>query len=198
MGRRDRALAPNAHVALALRVIGDLLDEVQPENVDHGAVSFTQEKDEVGIVLIPHRDLAGLSLVLWVDPNHADVSWAAVSDLHRHDEIDLRKSVFRIERSDPGWETALRSQIVGEFRRNITVTLRRDFLKRSALWCTIEVNGRPADFCVTRLAAAKGADSSNVVSLGNTSLQGPDSPTVSCPVPLAAWRRHAMAAWGAD
>jgi hypothetical protein len=158
-------------------------------------VSFTQEGESVGIVLIPHRDLAGLSLVVWMDPRSADISWAVVSSLHYHDQIDQGKSVERIARSDPEWEVTLRSHLKTEFQRNIQVSQRRTFLRGAALWCTIEVAGRPIEFNVTRLPEAKGLDQSRVVSRGETSLRGPSAPDVSCPVPLAAWHKDAVAAW---
>jgi hypothetical protein len=189
---------PNEHVALALGVVGSLLDEVQPQNVDRAAITFTEEGDAVGIVLIPHRDLAGLSLVVWVDVNYIDVSWAAVSDLHHHDEIDLGKSVFRVARSHPEWETMLRSQITSEFRRDIKVTRRRGFLRSWALWCTIELEDRPTDLYVTGISAVRTADKSKIVALGDTSLQGPEAPTASYPVPLGAWLKYATAPWPAE
>jgi hypothetical protein len=185
---------PNSNSALALQIVDSALDEVRPQNVDRESITITDEGESVGIVLVPHRDLGGLALVVWIDPKYVDLSWASVWDLKDHDEIDLGKSVLRIARTDPGWETSVRAQIITEFRRNINVTVRRDFLRRVALWCTIEVKGRPADLYLARLSAGKGFGNAKVRPVGDTSLLGPESPTVKQEVPLSAWHKYGVSA----
>jgi hypothetical protein len=149
----------------------------------------------MGIVLIPHRDLGGLALVLWMNPECAQLEWASVWDLGTHDDLDLGKWIVRIERGNPAWESDLRAHIITEFGRRINVTARRGWLGRSKLWCTIQVNGRPADLWIGRLPKIGGFGKAEVVPAGDTSLQGPEAPTRSLPAPLEVWRRTAFAAW---
>jgi hypothetical protein len=188
---------PNIQAELAVHIVGNVLDEVHPHNIDRDSITVTGEGESVGIVLIPHRDLGGLALVLSMDPNYAELCWAGVSDLAWHDDLDLGKRIVRIERSNPGWESELRSQIITEFGRRINVTVRRNWRGRLALWCTIEVKGRPANLWIARLSAINGAGRAKVVPAGDTSLQGPETPTVSYQVPLATWLKVAVAAWPA-
>jgi len=57
------------------------LDKLRPENVDSSAVIVTGEGSEVDIVIVPHRDLGGVSLVLWTDSNGTQLMWAGIVDL---------------------------------------------------------------------------------------------------------------------
>ena len=167
-------------------MVGRVLDEAHPQNVDRGSVTVTEEGESVGIVLIPHRDLGGLALVVWVTPKEAQLSWACVSDLDRHDDLDLGKRILTIECTDPEWKDALRSQIITELQRSIRVSARRSWWGRWALWCAVEVNGRPVDFWAASMPGFKGSRKARVVPAGDTSLQGPERPTMSFTVPLEA------------
>jgi hypothetical protein len=194
-GKTSVAYVPNGNAALTIRIVGSVLDRVGPQNVDRDSVTVTEEGESVGIVLVPHRDLGGLALVVSLNPRYANLSWAAVFDLYRHDDLDVGKWVLRIQRSDPEWEGKLRSQLMTELARKITVTVRRNWLRRLNLWCTIEVEGRPADICVARLSTIKGLDRAKVVPVGDTSLQGPETPWFSQPVPLVTWHKGGVPAW---
>jgi hypothetical protein len=187
--------ASNRYSALAVQMVGRALAEAHPQNVDRGSVTVTEEGESVGIVLVPHRDLGGLALVVWVTPKQAQLSWTGVSDLDRHDDLDLGKRIANMECTGQEWQDALRSRIITELQRNIKVTARQSWWGKWALWCTVDANGRPADFWVAAMPGFRGSGKAKVVHAGETSLQGPGRPTVAFAVPLEAWHRGGVAAW---
>jgi len=60
-------------------VVREVLEQVQPNNVDSSAPIVTGEGPEVEIVIVPHRDLDGVSLVAWTDHAAARLLWAYVA-----------------------------------------------------------------------------------------------------------------------
>jgi len=70
-------------------LVGSVLEERRPGNVDPAGPIRTGEGPEVEIVIVPHRDLDGISLVAWTDQKGARLMWAHVGDLSTHDDLDL-------------------------------------------------------------------------------------------------------------
>ena len=108
----------------ALALVRHVLDASQPQNLDAGSISVTGEGPDVGVILLPHRDLGGYALVLWFEERQLQLAWAGVTDLERHDDLDLGKRVYRAN----DWtenEEATRAAIESEVRRPIRVTLRK-------------------------------------------------------------------------
>ena len=64
--------------------------------LDSAGPITTGEGPEVEIVIVPHRDLDGISLVAWTDQEGARLMWAYVGDLSTHDDLDLGVVVERI------------------------------------------------------------------------------------------------------
>jgi hypothetical protein len=104
-----------------LAALVDLLDELGAPQIDESETALTGEGSHVLIVLIPHRALGGVSIVVWLDANGAQVTWAQVSCLETHDSLDLGILVgrfrFRSFRSkvvdfSPALD-CIRSQITG-------------------------------------------------------------------------------------
>jgi hypothetical protein len=155
-----------------LEIVRLVFDELQPANVDYSAVTVTGEGSEVEIVIVPHRDLGGASLVLWTDKNGTQVLWAGIGDLSTHDDIDLGTLVERIPHGD-AWALSLHDALRTEFRRPIRLKYRRGFLGRARIDCYVTVADKenrlvtlrpdtsqlrtelkPSDEAITNLAAA--------------------------------------------
>src|SRR5260370_35566950 len=81
-------------------------------NLNRDAITVTAEGPAVGIVLLPHQDLGGYSLVLRVDDRHVMLVWAGVTDLKYHDDIDRRREVLRIDRSTSAGDDSIPSPTV--------------------------------------------------------------------------------------
>ena len=88
--------------AILTQLVGRALEQEQPENVDPAGTTLTGEGPEVEIVIVPHRDLGGISLVAWTDQYDARLLWANVGDLSTHDDLDLGVVVARIRYEDDG------------------------------------------------------------------------------------------------
>jgi hypothetical protein len=172
------------------------MDAAQPRNIDPASVTVTGEGPEVGIILLPHQDLGGYSLVLWFDARHLSLLWAGVTDLERHDDLDLGRLVLRLEGASWGSDEALKAALTAELRRPIHVTLRRTRIRRRwQLSCAIESSGRWSDTYVCDVPPPSTASVETVVDAGITSLMGPARTVMRWPVPLAAWHRWAGPAW---
>lgn len=90
-----------------LDVLVKLLSALQLPQVDENETAITAEGANCLIVLIPHRKLGGVSLVVWLSPDSAEVTWAQVAELDCcNDSLDLGVSVahfsLSLERSDFG------------------------------------------------------------------------------------------------
>src|SRR5690348_13230537 len=85
-----------------LRGINKVLEDQAPGHLSPAEVFVTGEKLDMCIVLLPHHCLGGTSLIVTSQasfPANANIedsvwlSWAQVTDLETHDEIDLGKRI---------------------------------------------------------------------------------------------------------
>jgi hypothetical protein len=186
----------NRHSVWALDLVGEVLDASQPQNLNRASVTVADEGPSVGIILLPHEDLGGYSLVFWVDERHVILSWAGVTDLKRHDDIDLGRQVFGTDRCAQDGDEAVRGALDEELRRLIHVTLRRTRIRRRwQLWCALEPATRRSDTYVCDVATPATAQADRLLDGGTTSLIGPGRPAIRQTVPLADWHRWAEPAW---
>jgi hypothetical protein len=123
----------DAVVADVLALLGD----EQAENVDRQAITVEGEGPEVEIVVIPHRDLGGLSLVVVNDHFGTYLRWTAIS-AYLHDDIDVATQVVRLTHLGE-WRVALREQLRGELSRPITVCSKSGWLGQR-LECSIHTD----------------------------------------------------------
>jgi hypothetical protein len=80
------------------------LAELAAPQVDEEETALTAEARTCLIVLIPHRALGGISIVVWLFQDRAEVTWAQVAGLGCcHDSLDLGISVahFRLDSARP-------------------------------------------------------------------------------------------------
>lgn len=81
-----------------------------PPQVDEDETALTAEGEACLIVLIPHRALGGVSIVVWLFEDRAEVTWAQVAGLGCcHDALDLGISVagFRVDVENPDFGPVL-------------------------------------------------------------------------------------------
>ncbi len=79
---------------------GHLADLAAPQ-IDEDETALTAEGKACLIVLIPHRALGGVSIVVWLFEDRAEVTWAQVAGLACcHGALDLGISVAQV-RLDP-------------------------------------------------------------------------------------------------
>ena len=180
----------------ALDVVRQVLDTEQPQNIDSASVTVTGEGPEVGIILLPHQDLGGYSLVLWFDARQLSLLWAGVTDLERHDDLDLGRHAIRLDGASRGSNEAVKAAIAAELRRPIRATLHRTRIRRRwQLSCAVDLSGRWSDTYVCDVASPSIAGGEATVDVGITSLMGPGRTEMRWPVPLSAWHRWADPAW---
>jgi hypothetical protein len=183
-------------VEWGLELVRQLLDDHQPMNLNRDAITVTAEGPAVGIVLLPHQDLGGYSLVLRVDDRHVMLVWAGVTDLKYHDDIDLGREVLRIDRRTSAGNDAIAAAMASEFSRPIRVISRQTRIRRRwQLLCAVEVSNRWLESYVADTKAPDMEHTGREVDAGITSLLGPGRPMIRQPVPLAAWHRLAEPAW---
>ena len=180
----------------ALDLLRQVLDAEQPQNLDRESVTVTGQGPEVGIILLPHQDLGGYSLVLWFDKQHLMISWAGVTDLERHDDLDLGRLTVRMNRQEWESEDAVKAAVVAEFRRRIRVRVRKTRIRRRwQLWCAVETENAWLETYVDDVPTPDATKIGSVIEAGMTSLLGPSRPTLRWPVPLDSWHRWADPAW---
>ena len=168
-----------------------VLDEVRPENVDSSSVTATGEgSNKVEIVIVPHRDLGGVSLVLWTDKNGTQLIWAGIGDLSNHDDIDLGELVKRIAHEGE-WGLILRDAIGEEFRRPIRLNYRRGFLGRPRIDCYITVSDQEKRLAVLRPNRSQRHATLKPGDTAITSLAAGPPAWFSVPPALDDWRLHA-------
>ena len=88
---------------------GHLAEWAAPQ-VDQNETALTAERNACLIVLIPHRALGGVSIVVWLFENRAEVTWAQVAGLDCcHDALDLGISVaqFSLDPANPDFGPVL-------------------------------------------------------------------------------------------
>jgi len=86
----------------ALDLVRQVMDAEEPQNIDPASVTVTGEGAEVGIILLPHQDLGGYSLVIWFDARQLSLVWAGITDLERHDDLDLGWLAIRLDGASRG------------------------------------------------------------------------------------------------
>jgi hypothetical protein len=165
-------------------------DRLRPENVDSTAVTITGEGTEVDIVIVPHRDLGGVSLVLWTDSNGTQLIWAGLVDLSTHDDIDLGEVVKRIPHGSD-WGVKLSDAIAAEFSRPIRVNYRRGFLGKPRVDCYITVAGHDKRLRVLRPTSSQWRTNSKPLQAAVTSLAAGPPAWFSVPPALDKWRLQA-------
>ena len=80
--------------------VGSQLTELAAPQIDEDETALTAEGSSCLILLIPHRALGGISIVVWLFEDRAEVTWAEVAGLDCcHDALDLGISVagFRLD-----------------------------------------------------------------------------------------------------
>jgi hypothetical protein len=127
-------------VSLA-ELVGTVLEQAGPENIDPKGPVVTGEGPEVEIVIIAHRDLGGVSMVAWSDTHDARLVWANVGDLSTHDDLDLGVVVERIAFKGD-WHGRLREAIAAELRRPVRLRSRSGWFRRRRVECWINIAGR--------------------------------------------------------
>src|SRR5687767_9367553 len=134
--------------------LADLVSAVvkreRPENIDPAGMTVTNEGPEIEIVIVPHRDLDGVSLVVMADRRSARLLWAHVGDLSYHDDLDLGVVVesFLYEGA---WRARLQEAIVAELRRPIHIQSRKGLFGRPHVECSIVMGDRDRRIGVVRL-----------------------------------------------
>jgi hypothetical protein len=181
---------PKAMDSAVVEIVRRVLNELGPENVDSSAVTATGEGSEVEIVIVPHRDLGGVSLVLWTDNNGTQLVWAGIGDLSNHDDIDLGEVVKRIPH-EGDWGLTLRDAINAEFRRPIRLNYRRGFLARPRIDCYVTVGDKEKRLAVLRPNIAQRRTNLEPIDAAITSLASGRPAWFSIPPSLDEWRRHA-------
>ena len=86
------------------------LAELAAPQVDEAETALTAEGTTCLIVLIPHRALGGISIVVWLFKDRAEVTWAQVAGLdYCHCALDLGISVaqFRLNPANPDFGPVL-------------------------------------------------------------------------------------------
>ena len=105
--------------------LGTLLAELAAPQVDENETALTAEGANCLIVLIPHRALGGISIVVWLFDDRAEVTWAHVAGLDCcHDSLDRGVSVagFRFDCHQPDLRPVL-DCIRSQFSAPLTLRL---------------------------------------------------------------------------
>jgi hypothetical protein len=131
-------------------LVGSVLEERRPGNLDPAGPIVTGEGPKVEIVILPHRDLDGVSLVAWTDDRGARLLWAYVGDLSTHDDLDLGIVVERIP-YEGDWRSRVRDALAAELVRPIRLRRRRSFLGGQRVECWIVAAGKERRIAVLRL-----------------------------------------------
>jgi hypothetical protein len=90
--------------------LGSHLTQLAAPQIDEDETALTAEASTCLIVLIPHRALGGISIVVLLFEDRAEVTWAQVGGLDCcHDALDLGISVarFRLDRANPDFGPVL-------------------------------------------------------------------------------------------
>lgn len=162
-----------------------VLGQVRPSQVLPHEITVTGERAPVCIVLIPHRALGGLSLAVWSDANWVRMVWCQVTDLRRHDEIDLGIEAWNQPRTAPNALALLTEAFPAELFRRIHV---RFLPKKRAYECLVEMleEPRPIGLVGRRLQGGEFMATSVETSLSGEYDIGP-----GLPVPIDNWRKWA-------
>jgi len=171
-----------------VEVVEAAIKATRLENVDSEAVTVTGEGVDVAIVLVPHRDLGGVALVVWSDERSIDLLWTQISDLARHDEIDLGVRTATVVRS-AGWQDRLARVLAVEFVRPIELQAGRTLLGKTVVKCRLRLEAKDKQIGVVRPDDGR---TGKVEGLRwETALSAGDALPFSVPAPVALWRRNA-------
>ena len=155
-------------------LVGSVLEERRPGNVDPAGPITTGEGPEVEIVIVPHRDLGGISLVAWKDQKSTRLMWAYVGDLSTHDDLDLGIVVERIP-FEGDWRDRVREALGAELGRHLTLRRRRGLFGTQFVDCWIVTAGKNKRVGVLRPAKNQPAAENEMT----TSLSGGPRPSFS-------------------
>ena len=156
-------------------LVSSVLGSVRSENVDPTGPTVTNEGPDVEIVIVPHRDLGGVSMVAWVDKRSARLLWANVANLSTHDDLDLGVVIERIA-LEGDWRSRLREAIAAELNRPIELRTRRGLLG-ARVECWIVADGKEKRIGVLRPSSARVGPEPDIT----TSLAGGPRPPFSFP-----------------
>ena len=78
------------------------LGELRPPQLAPGDVVLTGEGRDVFIVILPHKALAGLSIFIWMGSGGIEISWATITSLHSHDDLDLGQTAAKFPLTTQG------------------------------------------------------------------------------------------------
>ena len=125
--------------ANAIRAVDRILREATPRNVNVDEVIVTGERDRACIVVMPHHQLGGVSLLIWSNLEGVQLSWGHVTTLRTHDDLDLAVRVSRLIAPDDlvGIDSALAAEAI----RPISVRRRSPRVVKSRLECSIDIDG---------------------------------------------------------
>jgi hypothetical protein len=84
-----------------VKALTEMLDRVRPAQVLPADTNLTAEGVECLIAIIPHAFLAGVSIIIWLEPDEIIVMWAQVHGLKYHDDIDDADWVHRFFKKEP-------------------------------------------------------------------------------------------------
>jgi hypothetical protein len=157
-------------------LVGAVVQRVRPENVDAAGMTVSGEGPEVEIVILPHRDLDGVSLVVMTDRRSARLLWAHVGDLSYHDDLDLGVVVesFLYEGT---WRARLQEAIAAELSRPIRVQSRKGLFGRPHVECSIVMGDRDRRIGAVRLPRDREGEGVEMT----TTLAGGPRPPFSVP-----------------
>ena len=107
--------------AAFLTTLSSKLTTIAPAQVRPEDTAVTAEGNSCLICLVPHQCLGGLSIVATLAGARADVSWAQVTDLSYHDELDMAFCVATLVTASPGKLLAQRAadSVVEQLQRPI-------------------------------------------------------------------------------
>jgi hypothetical protein len=126
--------------ARAVSAVNTALLDGKPLNVHADEAVVTGEHERACIVVIPHHQLGGVSVLVWSDAAGVQLSWSYITTLMRHDDIDRAVGVGTLLTSNDVDSVA--SALVVEMSRPITVQVKSTRLMRPTLECSIELDGQ--------------------------------------------------------
>lgn len=145
-------------------LVRSVIEQARPENIEPADITVTQEGPDVEIVIVPHRDLGGVSLVARTDLRGARLLWAQVHDLSTHDDLDLGVVVESIA-YEGDWRARLRETLARELQRPIRLQSRTAWLRGPRVHCSISNDGRVRRIGVLKVPSQEGRASEVTTSM---------------------------------
>jgi hypothetical protein len=125
-----------------LATLRSTLTAESPAGVRPEDCVMTGEGPKICIAIIPHKALDGVAMVANSTPEWVRLSWAQVTDLAYHDQLDMAVFVNRIPRSDPQWAVHLESALRSELRRPLDIQAETVGGEIVALRVSLQVDGK--------------------------------------------------------